>query len=775
MSFTKSNTIDASGGTITYVNGYKIHTFTTVGNSTFTVNSGSGSAKVLIVAGGGGGGYDRAAGGGGGGVVYYSSQSLSTGTYTVTVGDGGAGSTSWNGVLGTGANNGANGGNSSVTGLTVAVGGGGGGTYAAGNTGGSGGGGHGNTTYAGGAATSGQGNAGGQGGAGGASDNSGGGGGAGGVGAAGGSGTNPAGSGNGGAGLQYSISGTATYYGGGGGGSIGFDSFSGTSGNGLGGLGGGGNSGQTRGANGSAGTPNTGGGGGGGANIPQGSGGKGGSGIVIISYPYQTTANGLLPQVFLAPSGTYPSYTTTSAPVFNSSNVAFTGAGYSSGNFINFGQTTITMSLGYSIVFQFAWTGSFQSAYERILDFGVAGGNSNAIIVYRNGTGTTLNFGNFSGGSAQTVTSTSTFPQNTVSGTVVCVYDPSSTGSLKMYVNGSLQATLTGVTIIPNGSFPSSLIAASNATGLDPFSNVSIYSMKFYNRVLSATEIARTASPISSIQFTSRPILPAVLTNPVNNFALVSGQTITVAQTALEPANGITWGFSPTGSGLAVTSSTDYALNLVVNSTPILPNTYTVSATNKSGLTTVVQFSGSTQLIFGLFASPTATGTWYGFSYTIFTPQNSGVYPLVSLYGTSPLNSTVWDSGGVYSPGSGLPTNGASFNAYLPGTSTYGDYTRVQFSSGIVFSSVYIGLNGTNYNPISNVAVYGSNTGTAPWTQLFYGPSGLLESNYNTGTASFVKFTFTTTGSFTNYACQIPTVLPSHGNNPSTGCLYWST
>lgn len=53
MSFTKSNTIDASGGTITYVNGYKIHTFTTVGNSTFTVNSGSGSAKVLIVAGGG--------------------------------------------------------------------------------------------------------------------------------------------------------------------------------------------------------------------------------------------------------------------------------------------------------------------------------------------------------------------------------------------------------------------------------------------------------------------------------------------------------------------------------------------------------------------------------------------------------------------------------------------------------------------------------------------------------------------------------------------------
>ena len=278
-----SRIVATGGDTIQTINGQKIHTFTTTGTATFTVTSGYATAQVLVVGGGGGGGYDRAAGGGAGGVVYLSSYQLAPGTYTVTVGGGGAGSTSWNGVLGTGANNGSNG-QTSYFGIVSATGGGGGGTYAAGNAGGSGGGGHGQTPYAGGAATPGQGNAGGQGGAGGASDNSGGGGGAGGVGAAGGSGTNPAGSGNGGVGLQYSISGTATYYGGGGGGSVSFDSFSGTSGNGLGGLGGGGNSGQTRGANGSNGTANTGGGGGGGANIPQGSGGTGGSGIVIISY-----------------------------------------------------------------------------------------------------------------------------------------------------------------------------------------------------------------------------------------------------------------------------------------------------------------------------------------------------------------------------------------------------------------------------------------------------------------------------------------------------------
>ena len=788
MSFTKSNTIDASGGTITYVNGYKIHTFTTVGNSTFTVNSGSGSAKVLIVAGGGGGGYDRAAGGGGGGVVYYSSQSLSTGTYTVTVGDGGAGSTSWNGVLGTGANNGANGGNSSVTGLTVAVGGGGGGTYAAGNTGGSGGGGHGNGSYAGGSGTSGQGNAGGAG-TSGTNSNSGGGGGAGGAGVAGGpsSTIDPAG-GTGGVGLQYSISGTATYYGGGGGGSIAFDNFSGTSGNGLGGLGGGGNSGQTRGANGSPGTPNTGGGGGGGANIPQGSGGKGGSGIVIISYPYQTgmtikTTNS--PDIYLAPTGTYPSFNSTggTAPTFLSDRVSFNPGAVaetsSSCQFVDFGAQTFPMTTsGFSFACKFQFTGS-PGFFERIFCINFENINP-AMSFKRNTTSDILLYGYFNP-SNQYLADFGSYAQNTTY-TIIGIYNPNvgTYGTLYYYKNGVLAVTFTPTAKLADFTSSNVFVGSGRTYSGDGALNADIFYLAMYKRVLSASEIAAITANGPSfgptpIQFTSRPILPAVLTNPGNNFALVSGQTITVAQTALEPANGITWGFSPTASGLAVTSSTDYALNLVVNSTPILPNTYTVSATNKSGLTTVVQFSGSTQLIFGLFASPTATGTWYGFSYTIFTPQNSGVYPLVSLYGTSPLNSTVWDSGGVYSPGSGLPTSGASFNAYLPGTSTYGDYTRVQFSSGIVFSSVYIGLNGTNYNPISNVAVYGSNTGTAPWTQLFYGPSGLLESNYNTGTASFVKFTFTTTGSFTNYACQIPTVLPSHGNNPSTGCLYWST
>ena len=110
--------------------------------------------------------------------------------------------------------------------------------------------------------------------------------------------------GNGGIGLQYSISGTPTYYAGGGGGAY---VSGGTSG--LGGLGGGGSSTQTSPA--ISGTSNTG-GGGGGCGLQGGIGGLGGSGIVIIRYslmqtlssPYFNTSNGVQ-YLSIPQTGTY--------------------------------------------------------------------------------------------------------------------------------------------------------------------------------------------------------------------------------------------------------------------------------------------------------------------------------------------------------------------------------------------------------------------------------------------------------------------------------------
>jgi hypothetical protein len=254
----------ATGGSITSVGGSFIHTFTSTGTTTFTVNNPITSAQVLVVAGGGAGGAWSAGGGGGaGGLIYVGTISLAAGSYTVTVGSGGTAPS------GSGQN--------SVFSTYTAIGGGGGATNGVGITGGSGGGSQStNPAAIGGSGTAGQGNSGGV-----ASIVSPafGGGGGGGASAAGQNGSGTYG-GKGGDGIQYSISGSPVYYAGGGGGTY---TSSGT--DGLGGLGGGGKA--VFAGPGVDGTPNTG-GGGGASGVIGGSGstraGAGGSGIVIISY-----------------------------------------------------------------------------------------------------------------------------------------------------------------------------------------------------------------------------------------------------------------------------------------------------------------------------------------------------------------------------------------------------------------------------------------------------------------------------------------------------------
>jgi hypothetical protein len=282
--YTVLNPGSSSGGTKTTSGSNTVHTFTSSGS--FTIGS-SMTADILIVAGGGagGGGDGGGAGGGGGGaggLVYYSGQTLSSGTYTITVGGAGApGASNGNGK-------GGNGTNSSVTGLTAAVGGGGGGSYYNNGTtlnigadGGSGGGGTygGFGTGAGGNGTTSPARQGYNGGSQTGGSNAGGGGG--GAGAAGSNaGSAVDGGGNGGVGLSYSINGTATYYAGGGGGGT-RNSYNG---NGNGGTGGGGRGGWNTAGTATTGTTNTGGGGGGVGGSTTGAGAAGGSGIVIISY-----------------------------------------------------------------------------------------------------------------------------------------------------------------------------------------------------------------------------------------------------------------------------------------------------------------------------------------------------------------------------------------------------------------------------------------------------------------------------------------------------------
>ncbi len=111
------NRIWATGGnSIVTTGGYRYHTYTSTGNGSFIVN-GTIEVEVLMIAGGGGGGgYNGSyyGGGGAGGAVYDSSRDISAGTYTVSVGAGGAGGVS---TLAT------TGGDSTFNGLTAKGGG----------------------------------------------------------------------------------------------------------------------------------------------------------------------------------------------------------------------------------------------------------------------------------------------------------------------------------------------------------------------------------------------------------------------------------------------------------------------------------------------------------------------------------------------------------------------------------------------------------------------------------------------------------------------------
>jgi hypothetical protein len=245
------------------------------------------TADVLMVAGGGGGGGVQAGGGGAGGLLFNGGVALS-GSKTIVVGNGGLGGLGYgNGT----EESGLNGSNTSVSGLTAALGGGGGGCSSDGGgttprgPGGSGGSGGGGGFYglSGGSGELGQGNNGGSGGG------SGGGGGGGGAGSAGGAGGNTTG-GNGGNGLNYSttfasIYGENGYFasGGGGGSGGGNNNSGGTSGTASTGGGTPGTSSDTAANNAKK---HTGGGGGGvgfnGSSSSNRLGGNGGSGIVLV-------------------------------------------------------------------------------------------------------------------------------------------------------------------------------------------------------------------------------------------------------------------------------------------------------------------------------------------------------------------------------------------------------------------------------------------------------------------------------------------------------------
>ena len=254
--------ITATGGTVTTVGDYTVHTFTSSGTFTVSAAGSNPDVEYLIVAGGGGGGTSNsgAASGGGAGGMKTGSTTVTATSYTITVGAGGNGA-----VFGTPITNATKGGNSSA--FSVTAEGGGRGTQGLIDTGKSGGSGSGgvreqNTagSSAGGSGNVGEGNDGGTAttvASAGARAAAGGGGGAGGAAPTAAATSSADAASAGGIGLESSLSGSAVTYATGGAGRV---------------ASGGGTSGAANTGNGGEGA------------IGGGNGGNGGSGIVIVRY-----------------------------------------------------------------------------------------------------------------------------------------------------------------------------------------------------------------------------------------------------------------------------------------------------------------------------------------------------------------------------------------------------------------------------------------------------------------------------------------------------------
>ena len=364
-----------TGGTLKLSGAQTITSYTSTGTTSWTAPSGIGDVRYLVVGGGGGGGGGTstnvygAGGGGGAGGFLTGTLTGASGSYTVTVGGGGAA-----GSTGAAGSNGQN----SVFGSNTAIGGGGGAGAASGSsgtaaaTGGSGGGGSQQVHNTGGSGTAGQGNSGGNSSSSSPGYAAGGGGGAGAVGGNGGANSGNYG-GNGGAGLSSDITGTTTWYAGGGGGAT-YNNANGQSGSGwlysgLGGLGGGGKGGvnQTGYTIAGSGTANTGGGGGGGSRTN--SAGAGGSGIVVLSYSY--LASNVLP-------------TTTALSIASGSSLDLNGGVQTVASLSDSGGggSVINSYVGY------ASTLTVNPASGSTTFSGVIGGGGAAISVSKTGSGT---------------------------------------------------------------------------------------------------------------------------------------------------------------------------------------------------------------------------------------------------------------------------------------------------------------------------------------------------------------------------------------------------
>lgn len=213
------------------------------------------------------------------------------------------------------------------------------------------------------------------------------------------------------------------------------------------------------------------------------------------------------PIIVMSPYYSYPAFNTTggTAPALlpNAGYVAFNpGASVlsssASSQFYNFGSQSITPSTtGFTVTCTFMWRGPAQG-WERIVEMNNSANNQLlAICRYAASDNMTLEVTNPGVGIGGTITSVTAFPVNRIFHlTFIYNVNVGTNGTLYVYVNGVLDTAQALTTKWANFTSTNTLVGKSNF-GNNISTNINIYSLHVWNKVLSPTEIAERAAAAS--------------------------------------------------------------------------------------------------------------------------------------------------------------------------------------------------------------------------------------------------------------------------------------
>jgi hypothetical protein len=398
-------------------------------------------------------------------------------------------------------------------------------------------------------------------------------------------------------------------------------------------------------------------------------------------------------KIYVAPVGTYPTYTPTSGaqfPVFNTSNVSFYSSGGTSGGtvgqYLAFGSQTFNMSSGFSAVCQFAWTNGI-GVWERILDFGI-GTNNNNILLTRTGTSTNLLFSYRIGGTEYYVTAFGSIPAQNTLYTVVAIYDPSKP-LLSLYVNGTLTSSIPAVVALDTRTLTQTYVGRSN-WGSDAYSNVNINYLSIYNRVLTPDEIA---TPLPTPQITLKG-------TPLFNQLSQAARSSAVGAFSLRAVNG----------------TSARAVNVAPGGT-FPPSAMTQTGTNSS---TQTLGTGKLNGSYTASSSSSAYGTEPACAFRLF--DNGGYAPYIWQVSTYPVG------GGTVSTPTTTTTGATNYN---------GEWLQFQtpFPINLTSYSAYMGF-------LSSFVLLGSTTGAASSWTLIDSQSGIVSTAVTKTGLNFVGYSY---------------------------------